>query len=553
MSVEVQSKKEALAARYNLPAQPEWQQFLNHFDLSENFALVVLLVADADGAELCRVGLEKELQQEGKNLVSIDIPNPDALRNLPSQLLAMQLPAEAGGLWIAAVEPDYSPNFQACQEAWQFALARLNPRRNEIRRQFNCSIIFVGAPWLQETMREIAPDIWSVRTLVARIKPQAPSETKAIASEKPAFGASEFEGGGDPLFALQEAEKLRGVPGKELTLARLLHRAGKGYEAHSDWRSAEKVFTEALKLKQQAGAPQESLLATLLELVWNYLMLAQVNRSIEYAQSALALARQTKNRYGEGGAIGCLGLAYADLGEMRKAIEFHKQALAIAREVDDKRGESNILGNLGNVYAVLGEVHKAIEFYEQQLDIVRKIGDQQGEGNALGNLGGAYLALGDARKAIDFHEQALMIIRKLGNKQAEGVILGNLAMTFLTLGDVQRCIKLSEQRLMIAQEIADQRGESNAFGNLGIAYAKLGDQRKAIEFYEKQLEISRAIGDKHGESKGLWNTAEALDKLGDREQAIMRAEAALKIFEAIEDPNATKVRAQLAEWRAAKP
>jgi hypothetical protein len=42
----------------------------------------------------------------------------------------------------------------------------------------------------------------------------------------------------------------------------------------------------------------------------------------------------------------------------------------------------------------------------------------------------------------------------------------------------------------------------------------------------------------------------ALRKLGDRAQAIAHAEAALEIFEAIESPNAAKVRAALAQWRA---
>ena len=42
-----------------------------------------------------------------------------------------------------------------------------------------------------------------------------------------------------------------------------------------------------------------------------------------------------------------------------------------------------------------------------------------------------------------------------------------------------------------------------------------------------------------------------LDKLGESAQAIARAEAALNIYEAIEDPNAAKVRQQLAEWRKA--
>src|ERR1019366_2619434 len=432
MSVEVQSKREALTARYNLPAQPEWQQFLNHFDLSENFALVVLLVVDADGAELCRVELEKQLQQEGKKLVSPDIPSPDDLRNLPSQLLAMQLPADAGGLWIAAVEPDYSQNFTAWKDAWQFALARLNPRRNEIRRQFNCSLIFVGAPWLQETMREIAPDIWSVRTLVARIEPKAVSETKAIASEKSSFDADETESGGDPLFALQESEKLRGSPGKELVLARLLHRAGKGFVARNDWRSAEKAYNEALELKQKAGAPPESQLATLLELARVCKELGQVRRSLDYAQSALALARQTANRNRECDALNCLGNAFLDLGDARNAIGFHEQHLVLAREIGDRRGESTAFGNLGYAYDDLGDYPKAVEFYEQQLKIDREIGDRRGEGNALINLGVVYDKFGDVHKAIQLYEQQLKIVREIGDRRGEGGSLGNLGIAYKT-------------------------------------------------------------------------------------------------------------------------
>ena len=80
----------------------------------------------------------------------------------------------------------------------------------------------------------------------------------------------------------------------------------------------------------------------------------------------------------------------------------------------------------------------------------------------------------------------------------------------------------------------------------------MGDARKAIEFHKQALVISREIGDRHGEGSDLWNSALALNKLGEREQAIASAEAALKILEAIEDPDAAKVRAQLAEWRGQK-
>jgi hypothetical protein len=45
----------------------------------------------------------------------------------------------------------------------------------------------------------------------------------------------------------------------------------------------------------------------------------------------------------------------------------------------------------------------------------------------------------------------------------------------------------------------------------------------------------------------------ALDQLGERTQAIGCAQAALQIREAIEDPNAEKVRQQLAQWQTLTP
>lgn len=52
------------------------------------------------------------------------------------------------------------------------------------------------------------------------------------------------------------------------------------------------------------------------------------------------------------------------------------------------------------------------------------------------------------------------------------------------------------------------------------------------------------------EGNALFNSAVAFESLGNRAEALARAGAALEIYEAIEDPNAAKVRAQLAEWRA---
>ena len=130
------------------------------------------------------------------------------------------------------------------------------------------------------------------------------------------------------------------------------------------------------------------------------------------------------------------------------------------------------------------------------------------------------------------------------------MILGNLGAAFHTLGDTRNAITYYEQHLAIIREIGDIRAEGVNLGNLGLIHAALGDACKAIEFYERRIAIAREIGDRRGEGNSLWNSALAHDSLGNRPEAIARAAAALEIFEAIEDPNAAKVRAELAEWRA---
>ena len=103
--------------------------------------------------------------------------------------------------------------------------------------------------------------------------------------------------------------------------------------------------------------------------------------------------------------------------------------------------------------------------------------------------------------------------------------------------------------MVIVREIGDRTGEGIALGNMGIAYADLGETRRAIQFFEQRLTLAREIGDRRGEGNALWNMSLALDQLGERAQAIKHAEQALIIREQIEDPNAAKVREQLAKWR----
>jgi tetratricopeptide (TPR) repeat protein len=270
---------------------------------------------------------------------------------------------------------------------------------------------------------------------------------------------------------------------------------------------------------------------------------------IAWLESAVAAARTIGDRRAEGGALGNLGNAYADLGNLGRALELYKQHLAIARGTGHRQGESNALGNLGITYGSLDDPRRAIALFEEALAITREIGDRRGEGNTLGGLGAAHAALGEHRRAIELYEESLAIAQEIGDRRGEGIVLNNIGTAYADLGDPHHAIDFYERRIMIARETADQGGEGNALGNLGDAHAALGNHRRAIELYEQQLAIAREIEDRPGEGKALSNLGLAYGGLGDRRCGIRFLEDALNIFQAIESPDAAQVSADISKLK----
>lgn len=90
-----------------------------------------------------------------------------------------------------------------------------------------------------------------------------------------------------------------------------------------------------------------------------------------------------------------------------------------------------------------------------------------------------------------------------------------------------------------------------ALGNIANGWDSLGEHYKALEYYQQSLDIAVETGDRRSEGLAHWNMAETYAVQGRPAEAITAAEHSLKIREEIRDPTTEKVRAKLAEWRAA--
>ena len=223
--------RDAITRRYGHAAAAEWQRLLSHFGLAEGFALLVLVVPDPDGAKLCRTELGRVLATRDQHLVRLEPRTPWELRQMAEELLEQPADRTIGAVWLAAVTPVSARDSPEWEVAWQSALEGLNQRRNPMRRHLDCPFVVVMAPWVVPLFRDVAPDLWSVRSQVIRIEPDA-TRARSSSDARRDLPASRNRlvrsTAPDPALALREVERLRGVPGRERALANMLERAGNG-------------------------------------------------------------------------------------------------------------------------------------------------------------------------------------------------------------------------------------------------------------------------------------------------------------------------------------
>src|SRR5436190_1563121 len=112
---------EVAGRRLNPGTSPEWQHLLTHFELSEGFSFVVLLVPDADWANACRIALSQYLEAEGKNLLTVGYSDTEDFKiQVPGRLLALHTSEHTGAVRLEAVGSKQQAS--SSLRAWQSIL-----------------------------------------------------------------------------------------------------------------------------------------------------------------------------------------------------------------------------------------------------------------------------------------------------------------------------------------------------------------------------------------------------------------------------------------------
>jgi len=142
---------------------------------------------------------------------------------------------------------------------------------------------------------------------------------------------------------------------------------------------------------------------------WN---MGDFNRSLEYADEVLAIAKEIKNDMLKLSATKLFAFNYSLRGEYERNLETTKHFLALATKVNDKQEMIGALNSLGMILTEKDEFDQALDYLKQGLSICDEINSFK-KAAVLSSLLDLYLEMNNLDKA----QQCLDRIKQIKNQE----------------------------------------------------------------------------------------------------------------------------------------
>ena len=355
-------------------------------------------------------------------------------------------------------------------------------------------------------------------------------------------------------------------------LARAYQQTGQINQAIGNWEGAIAQYRQ-LENWQQVGRG-------LTEQAQAYSRIGQQRRAIALLcgeregcvpGSAVQLAQEQNDYFGEAAALGSLGEASRLRGDYEKAIETLQTSLKIASNIDNPQLHSSALNSLGNAYSSLAQVNarransarqigeieqanqleqaasrnnaQALAYFEESLKLAQDQNNQLGQMRSLLNTIPLYYRREANVKANQNIQQALALLPTLPQTQEKVYAAIDLAM--LQSDSSLKCSKpehdeaaiaLLGQAVSIAQSLEDDRALSFALGELGHVYECRQDYAQALKLTQRaRWTAEQDQSAKDSLYRWEWQTGRILKAQGQLNEAMGAYEGAIATLETIRD------------------
>lgn len=358
-------------------------------------------------------------------------------------------------------------------------------------------------------------------------------------------------------------------------LARAYQRLGKSDRALDYWQ-------QTISNLEQLGNKQQ-LERSLTEQAQIYARMGQHQQAIALlcgtsanncsADSAIAMARQQRDRLGEAAAWGSLGQTYRLRGDYQRALSYLETSLDIAQNNDLLPLQVSALNSLGNTFSSLAQVdyrraasaekrgddfgsnnlftqlntaganqdRRAIEYFSRSLQLNK--GDKPARLKAIIDTIPIYYRLADNVTATRQIEQArsLLTIPTSSDKVYAAIALAKLLQpepitpnTCYSSNIQPQAKELLQQAVVEAETLGDLRTQSFAVGELGHFYECKQEYRQAL----KLSQSARLLAEQELQARDSlylweWQTARIFQQQGNTSEAIRAYKRAIATLDSI--------------------
>jgi tetratricopeptide (TPR) repeat protein len=235
--------------------------------------------------------------------------------------------------------------------------------------------------------------------------------------------------------------------------------------------------------------------------IW-YSRHSQYESALSYLSSALALARQTNDRYLLAETLREYGTAQALSNDVNGAIQSHTEALEIHRQLGEPENIADAVIDLGHDHWLLAEGGVALKMYDEALRVNPHL-----SARALDHIGAAYYVMSDFDRAIHYFGQAITRARQEGTLRWEAETSNDMGAALIGKGEYQEALPHLRRATELYARVGDRRVEAIAYSNCATCLRKLGQLDEATRSDQRALDIAHEI---HAAKAEVW----AMEEMG---------------------------------------
>lgn len=218
---------------------------------------------------------------------------------------------------------------------------------------------------------------------------------------------------------------------------------------------------------------------------------------------------------------------------VNKALQYANQAsaLAISQKSEEMQIKADI--NLARIYFYMSELEKAIGYAQSALNLSKDVNSEIMLAESYDALGTIYYDIGYHNRSSECFYNSLKLYEKSGDKSGLGATYCRIGTLHFDEKDFDKSEHYYQLSLTLAKEINSNHGIASNYNNLAKIYFEKKEYDKALRFYNSALTINQKENDVYLTAGNYLNIAEVYYEQKKYEESVLNLKNAEEIYSKI--------------------